>query len=102
MKELVHYSFRPGGTIMATLGEARGAAAGSGRRWPGPRGHWLFGCLRAIRNDELRFYRHTWRTYGDYVRIPTLPGFDVYFLADPAAVEHVLAKNHKNYRKLKL
>jgi cytochrome P450 len=87
---------------MATLGEDRGAAVDSRRRWPGPRGHWLFGCLRAIRNDELRFYRDTWRTYGDYVRIPTLPGWDVYLLADPAAVEHVLAKNHKNYRKLKL
>jgi hypothetical protein len=28
-----------------------------------------------------------------------VPGFDVYFLADPAAVEHVLVKNPKNYRK---
>jgi cytochrome P450 len=59
----------------------------------------LFGCLRAFRRDQLNFLRDIWRTHGDYVRIPTLPGFDVYLLADPAAIEHVLVKNHKNYRK---
>jgi cytochrome P450 len=31
-----------------------------------------------------------------------VPGFPVYFLADPAAIEHVLVKNHKNYPKLEL
>jgi cytochrome P450 len=59
----------------------------------------LTGCVRAIRRDSLSFYRNVCRSYGDYVRIPTLPGYDVYLIADPAAVEHVLAKNHKNYRK---
>ncbi len=54
-----------------------------------------------MRSDPLNFYRDTWRTYGDYVRIRTLPGFDVCLLADPAAIEHVLVKNHKNYRKPK-
>ena len=85
---------------MATLGEAQRPAAGTTRRsWPGPRGNFLFGCLRAFRRDQLNFLRDVWRTHGDYVRIPTVPGFDVYFLADPAAIEHVLVKNHKNYRK---
>jgi cytochrome P450 len=28
-----------------------------------------------------------------------VPGYDIYLLADPAAVEHVLVKNYKNYRK---
>jgi cytochrome P450 len=89
-----------GGTTMATLGEApRTATVSSRRSWPGPRGSWLFGCLQAIRRDSLTFYRDTWRTYGDYVRIRTLPGYDVYLLADPVAVEHVLVKNHKNYHK---
>jgi cytochrome P450 len=59
----------------------------------------LFGCLRAFQRDQLNFLRDVWRTHGDYVRIPTVPGFDVYFLADPAAIEHVLVKNAKNYRK---
>jgi cytochrome P450 len=85
---------------MATLGEAPPTAAVPSRRaWPGPRGHWLFGCVKAIRRDSLGFYGDIWQTYGDYVRIPTLPGYDVYLIADPAAVEHVLVKNHKNYRK---
>jgi cytochrome P450 len=59
----------------------------------------LFGCLRAFRRDQLNFLRDIRRTYGDYVRIPTVPGYDVFLLADPAAVEHVLVKNYKNYRK---
>jgi cytochrome P450 len=59
----------------------------------------LFGCLGAFRRDQLNFLRDLRRTYGDYVRIPTVPGYDVYLLADPAAVEHVLVKNYKNYRK---
>ncbi len=85
---------------MATLGEVpRPAAVTPQRRWSGPRGHWLLGCMRPIQKDPLNFYRDTWRTYGDYVRIRAFPGYDVYLLADPAAVEHVLAKNHKNYRK---
>jgi cytochrome P450 len=59
----------------------------------------LYGCLRAFQGEPLNFPRQAWREYGDYVRIRTLPGYDVYLIADPAAVEHVLAKNHKNYRK---
>ncbi len=88
---------------MATPGEvSRRPDVTQRRGWPGPRGHFLFGCLRPFQRDQLNFLRDTWRAYGDYVRIPTLPGYDVYFLADPAAVEHVLVKNHKNYRKAEL
>src|SRR5947209_7097050 len=85
---------------MATSTETTvGASGKAGRSWPGPRGHWLLGCLRAVQNDPLRFYHQTWRTYGEYVRIRALPGIYFYLLADPAAVEHVLHANHKNYRK---
>src|SRR6516225_10680570 len=85
---------------MATSGEAPRAAASCDRHgWPGPRGRLLLGCLREFRRDQLNFLRDLRRTYGDYVRIPTVPGYDIYLLADPAAVEHVLVKNHKNYRK---
>ena len=85
---------------MATLSDATKPPEVLHRQgWPGPRGHFLFGCLRAFRRDQLNFLRDIWRTHGDYIRIPTVPGWDVYFLADPAAIEHVLVKNHKNYRK---
>src|SRR5262249_4369726 len=67
--------------------------------WPGPRGRFFFGCLREFRRDQLNFLRDLRRNYGDYVRIPTVPGYDIYLLANPAAVEHVLVKNYKNYRK---
>jgi cytochrome P450 len=100
MNEIVYYSTTPEETDMATLGEApRPAAPATRHGWPGPRGNFLFGCLRAFRRDQLNFLRDVRRTYGDYVRIPTVPGYDVYLIADPAAVEHVLVKNHKNYRK---
>jgi cytochrome P450 len=59
----------------------------------------LFGCLREFRRDQLNFLRDLRRTHGDYIRIPTVPGYDIYLLADPAAVEHVLVRNYKNYRK---
>jgi cytochrome P450 len=85
---------------MATLGEAPIHSEASPRqRWAGPRGSLLFGCLREFRRDQLNFLQGTRRTYGDYVRIPTVPGYDIYLLSDPAAVEHVLVKNYKNYRK---
>jgi cytochrome P450 len=86
---------------MTALGEApKPTDVPQQKGWPGPRRQGLFGCLRAFQKDQLNFLRDIWRTYGDYVRIPTVPGYDMYLLADPAAVEHVLVKNHKNYGKM--
>ena len=85
---------------MATISEESKRPEVSHRlSWPGPRGRFLFGCLREFLSDQLNFLLDLQRTYGDYVRVPTVPGYDVYLLADPAAVEHVLVKNYKNYRK---
>ena len=69
------------------------------KAWPGPRGHWLMGCVRPLQTDPLAFHLKTWREYGDYVHIRILPGISMYSLTDPAGIEHVLYKNHKNYRK---
>ncbi len=88
---------------MAPSGEAPKGPVNSPRQsWPGPRGSFLFGCLREFRRDQLNFLRDLQRTYGDHVRIPTVPGYDLYLLADPSAVEQVLVKNYKNYRKPEL
>src|SRR5262245_47423309 len=85
---------------MATWSDPATRSQGShGQGWPGPRGNFLFGCLGEFRRNQLHFLRELQRTHGDYVRIPTVPGYAIYFLADPAAVEHVLVKNYKNYRK---
>src|SRR5215831_9614816 len=100
MNETVHYSSRKEESNMATLGEApKRPKVSHQQSWLGPRGNFLFGCLRAFRRDQLNFLRDLRRAYGDYVRIPTVAGYDIYLLADPAAVEHVLVKNYKNYRK---
>lgn len=69
------------------------------KHWPGPKGHWLTACMRSVQNEPLDFYRRTWKEYGDYVEIRILPGVYFYFISDPTGVEHILAKNHKNYRK---
>src|SRR6516165_2619524 len=100
MNGLVHCSSRHEEPPMATLSDAARPPDVSPRGgWPGPRGNFLLGCLRAFRRDQLSFLRDLRRAHGDYVRIPTVPGYDIYLLADPAAVEHVLVKNYKNYRK---
>jgi cytochrome P450 len=85
---------------MATVDEKiPPAPSSSEKKWPGPRGNWLLGCMRPMQNDPLKFYPEMWRTYGDYVRIRIVPGMYLHYLVDPAAIEHVLLKNHKNYRK---
>src|SRR5262249_35483572 len=94
------YSVTYRGPQMATLRDAATSAEVLHRLgWPGPRDRFPFGYLREFRHDQLNFLRDLRRTHGDYVRIPTVPGYDIYLLADPAAVEHVLVKNYKNYRK---
>jgi cytochrome P450 len=65
----------------------------------GPRGHWLWGCMGQLRRHPLGLYSQSWRDYGDYVRLRVVPGVYAYSLTHPDAVEHVLQKNSKNYRK---
>src|SRR5262249_17654659 len=65
----------------------------------GPRGHWLLGCLPQFLRDPLGLYVRTNRGYGHYARIRAFPRLYVHLLTHPDAVEHVLVKHHKNYRK---
>jgi cytochrome P450 len=62
-------------------------------------GHRFGGCLGRMRTDPLAHYMRMRRERGDYVRMRIIPGFDCYVLTHPDAVEHVLLKAHKNYRK---
>jgi cytochrome P450 len=66
------------------------------------RGHWLLGCLREIFKDPLGLYTRAWREHGDYVRLRIAPLAYAYLLSHPHAVEHVLQKNARNYRKPEL
>ena len=71
----------------------------AGRSFREQRGHRLGGCLHQMRRDPLGLYTQTWRDCGDYVRLRVVPGINCYVLTHPDAVEHVLLKGHKNYRK---
>jgi cytochrome P450 len=66
---------------------------------PTIRGHWLLGVLPEVARDALGFYERAWRGHGDIVRLRAIPGVSYDLLVHPEAVEHVLARNHKNYRK---
>jgi cytochrome P450 len=52
-----------------------------------------------LTSDPLGLYTRAWKEHGDFVRLRVLPGVHFYLLAHPEHVEHVLATNHKNYRK---
>ena len=69
------------------------------KTWPEERGRRLRGCLRQLQRDPLGLYSGAWHKYGDYVRLRALPGYYFYMLAHPAAIEHVMHTNQKNYRK---
>jgi cytochrome P450 len=55
--------------------------------------------MRQLQRDPLGLYTRASREYGHYVRVRAFPGIYVHLLTHPEAVEHVLQKNHKNYRK---
>jgi cytochrome P450 len=52
-----------------------------------------------MRDDPLGLYSQARAEYGDYVRIRIVPHIYAYVLTHPDAVEHVLHKGHRNYRK---
>jgi cytochrome P450 len=67
---------------------------------PSVRGHGVWGVLREIRGDPLGLYAAARRDHGDVVRLRILGGLlHLIVLADPDGVEHVLSRNHANYRK---
>ncbi len=75
------------------------SAPAAAKTWPEVKGHWLRGCLRQMQQEPLALYRDAWRQHGDFVRFRVVPGFYMYLLAHPAAIEYVLHTNLKNYRK---
>jgi cytochrome P450 len=63
------------------------------------RGHWFSGCIRSMRRDPLGLYTRARQECGDFVRMCVVPSVYCYVLTHPDAVEHVLLKGHRNYRK---
>jgi len=52
-----------------------------------------------MQGDPLGFYSAAQREFGDYVKIRVVAGIDCYLLTHPDAVEHVLHKDYRNFRK---
>jgi cytochrome P450 len=65
----------------------------------GPRGHFLFGNVRAISDDRLAFFNRMRREYGDFVEIPFLLGHHSYLLNDPELVKFVLVDHPEYFQK---
>src|ERR1700722_17184517 len=63
----------------------------------GPKGYPIIGVLPMFRANTLQFLKHA-ATFGDFVSLRILMT-TAYLLNHPTHVEHVLQRNHRNYRK---
>lgn len=66
---------------------------------PGPRGHFLTGCLAEFRRDILGFYSRMAREYGDVATF-ILARRRLILINHPDLIEQVLVTQAKNYGKL--
>lgn len=77
-------------------------AIATGRRLPpGPKGVPVMGVGLEMQKDIVGKLMEGFRTYGNIVRFP-IPRFEIYLLAHPDDVKHVLQENNKNYPKIPL
>ncbi len=65
---------------------------------PGPRGHFLFGSLPAVRRDPLRLFLEAFREHGEVVRFHFGP-MVAHLVSSPSGAIQVLVDNHRNYGK---
>jgi len=65
---------------------------------PGPSLSSVFGLLRSLQTDPIRFFEGLRAEYGPVVRIP-FAHKTTFLLTDPEHLKYVLRLNYKNYRK---
>ncbi|ADB15475.1 cytochrome P450 [Pirellula staleyi DSM 6068] len=70
----------------------------SSRSLPGPRGHWLWGCLPDLRRDMLGFFTSCKNEFGDaaYFRVGRRRSM---LLSHPDDIERVLVTENKRFQK---
>lgn len=68
------------------------------KKLAGPKGYPILGVLPMLRANTLEFLQDAARKFGDIVPLRILMT-TAYLLNHPAHVEHVLQRNHRNYRK---
>lgn len=86
-----------GGLVLAAR-KAMGSTNGQehGPLAPTPPGVPFIGNLPELRKDNALTFLRGYAAIGDVVRYPIGP-FDIYCLAHPDDVQHILQANHKNY-----
>ncbi|MGC1306243.1 MAG: cytochrome P450 [Phormidesmis sp.] len=65
---------------------------------PGPFGYQVFG-LSQLQAQPLEFIGDLWHEYGDLVRVPILPGFNIFIAMHPDHMEHILTTHAERYEK---
>jgi cytochrome P450 len=65
---------------------------------PGPRGHFLTGCLGEFRADPIGLLLRSAEQYGDVVRLRIGPVV-AHLVNHPDHIEHVFVRNARNYDK---
>src|SRR5262249_31682376 len=68
------------------------------KRPPGPKGHFLTGCLRQFTEDRLAFFTEVARASGDAAPFRLGPG-RVWPIIPPTVIERVLVPDAKHYIK---
>lgn len=65
---------------------------------PGPNPQQLLPKLKDLQANPLEFLFHFTQEYGPFAKIP-VPGLNVFNIAHPEAIKHILQDNAKNYSK---
>ena len=65
---------------------------------PGPSGYQLL-TMGRLQAEPLAYVDELWRQYGDLIRLPVMPGFNIVIAIHPAAMEHVLSTHVERYGK---
>ncbi|HEY6293298.1 MAG TPA: cytochrome P450 [Terriglobia bacterium] len=68
------------------------------KRPPGPKGHFLLGVLREIREEDVKYATRMARQYGDIVffKVVNIP---TYLVSHPRYIEEILVTNYRNFIK---
>lgn len=63
---------------------------------------YLFFNPKEIRERPIEFYSRLWKEYGDFVRLPILPNYQMFSVTHPDFAEHVLSTHQERYAKADL
>lgn len=66
---------------------------------PGPKGDWLLGNIRRMRQDTLAFWKDVGDTHGDIALVRAGRKENIYFINDPEAIYKIFVTDNKNFTK---